>query len=261
VLSSGAERSIYVRAEARTYEMVALGSTLLARTRIYRLPKFFPGAYDCDRACGTVIFVQIGNFERAEDVNQAGDQTNWIIPFYQGVVADDRGRSLRQIWRWPDEKLEHVHDYIQWLFPLPEPSSFNPEAPTLDKQAIREFHARPELRANMRSSFVRMLVFYGFELVEEDPLRVIPSESFAERSRNWLRPSNHNHLRITRILRSLRLVGLEQEAAAFFRCLAGLYGKESSSPEPRISEETFGYWRAAVGVERLADNVRNAGDQ
>ena len=186
-------------------------------------------------------------------MNQAGSQSSWIIRFYEGVVPDDRGRSLQQIWRWSDEKLERVHDYIQWLFPLPEPSSFNPEAPTLDQQAIREFRARAELRANMRSSFMRMLVFYGFKLIEEDPLRVVPSESFIERSRNWLRLSNHNHLRITRILRSLRLVGLEEEAVALSRCLAALSEKESSSPEPRISEETFGYWRAAAGVEGLAE--------
>jgi len=81
---------------------------------------------------------------------------------------------------------------------------------------------------------------------EEDPLRVVPSASFPEQSRNWLTLANHNHLRITRILRSLRLVGLEDEAAAFFRCLAGLHGKEAASAEPRISEETFNYWRAAV---------------
>jgi hypothetical protein len=91
-----------------------------------------------------------------------------------------------------------------------------------------------------------MLVFYGFELVEDDPLRVVPSESFPEQSTNWLELSNHNHLRITRILKSLRLLGLEEESAAFFRCLAGLYGKESATAAPRISEETFHYWRSAA---------------
>lgn len=175
-----------------------------------------------------------------------GDQNNQIVSFYAGRAVDDRGRSLRQIWRWPDEKLERVHDYIQWLFPLTEPSGFNPEAPTLDEEAIHEFRTRPELRTNLRVSFIRMLVFYGFELIEEDPLRVVPSESFHDRSRNWLTSSNHNHLRITRILKSLRLLGLEEEAAAFFRCLKGLYGKESVMPRPRISEETFSYWRSAV---------------
>jgi Opioid growth factor receptor (OGFr) conserved region len=171
---------------------------------------------------------------------------SWIIRFYDGVVADDRGRSLREIWRWPDEKLESTHDYIQWLFPLPERSGFNPEAPLFDKETQREFRSRPELRARMRTSFVRMLAFYGFDLVEDDTLRVIASPAFEERTANWLTRSNHNHLRITRILKSLRLAGLEEEAEAFFRCLTEVYGKEAASREPRISEETFHFWRGAV---------------
>ena len=56
-----------------------------------------------------------------------------------------------------------------------------------------------ELRRNVQASFKRMLAFYGFELIEESPLRVVPSESFFEQSSTWLMSSNHNHLRITRI--------------------------------------------------------------
>jgi Opioid growth factor receptor (OGFr) conserved region len=120
------------------------------------------------------------------------------------------------------------------------------EAPTLDKKSIREFRSRPELRANLCVALKRLLAFYGLELIEADYLRAVPSASFAERSRSWLTPSNHNHLRITRILSSLRLLGLEEEAAAFYHCLEALYRKESASAEPRISEETFDYWRRAA---------------
>lgn len=42
-----------------------------------------------------------------------------IIGFYSGQQADHRGRQLHEIQSWPDGKLETVHDYIQWLFPLP----------------------------------------------------------------------------------------------------------------------------------------------
>jgi len=100
-----------------------------------------------------------GRKSEGADVHQSGGESSWIIRFYEGEAPDDRGRSLRQIWRWPDEKFERVHDYIEWLFPLPEPSSFNPEAPILDEETIREFRTRPELRASLRSSFLRMLAF------------------------------------------------------------------------------------------------------
>jgi hypothetical protein len=42
---------------------------------------------------------------------------------------------------------------------------------------------------------------------------------FLERSRNWLRPGNHNHLRLTRIMQSLWILGLRAEAKALQRCL------------------------------------------
>jgi hypothetical protein len=176
-----------------------------------------------------------------------------LVSFYLSLATDDRGRSLQQIHRWSDEKLERVHDYIQWLFPLTEPSNFNPEAPVLDQHAIDEFRTRPELRTNLRTSFVRMLAFYGFVLIENPPLRVVPSASFTERSENWLMPVNHNHLRITRILRSLRVLGLQEEAAAFFLCLADLYDKESTTTIPRISKETFHHWRSAMKPDLKED--------
>src|ERR1700724_1685605 len=55
---------------------------------------------------------------------------------------------------------------------------------------------------------------------------------FADRSDNWLTASNHKHLRITRILKSLRPLGLEAEAAAFFNCLADIYGEENPKITP-----------------------------
>jgi hypothetical protein len=173
---------------------------------------------------------------------------NKLATFYSGIASDDQGRFLKEIQNWSDEKLERTHDYIQWLFPLTERSAFNPRVPVLDEETIDEFHTRPELRANLRTSFVRMLSFYGFNMVE-DPLRVIPSRSFVERARNWLNRSNHNHLRITRILKSMTLLALEKEATAFLRCLEALYGKESGEREPRISEETFRFWQSAINTD------------
>jgi hypothetical protein len=172
-----------------------------------------------------------------------------LINFYAGGGSDNRGRMLSEIHRWSDEELERTHDYIQWLFPLSERSAFNMHAPILDAKVIQEFRARPELRENLRASFVRMLAFLGFRLLTDEPLRVVPAADFGEQAQNWLTPGNHNHLRITRILKSLRILGLEEEATALFRCLEGLHGKESRTPRPRISEETFSYWRSAVGAD------------
>jgi len=55
-----------------------------------------------------------------------------ILRYYEGQAPDDRGRYLSEIQEWPDDRLEAVHDFIQWMFPLAERSGANPEAPILD---------------------------------------------------------------------------------------------------------------------------------
>ncbi len=172
-----------------------------------------------------------------------------LLRFYAGSHPDDRGRLLRDILHWTDDELERIHDYIQWLFPLTERSGFSVYAPILDAKAISEFRSRPELRRNVQASFRRMAAFYGLQTNNMSTLTVTRAAFFAKRSGNWITPSNHNHLRITRILKSLRLLGLEAEAAAFFECLADIYRVESGKATPGISEETFYFWQRSSGDE------------
>ena len=54
-----------------------------------------------------------------------------IVTFLEGEGPDDRGRSLFDVLAFDDAALERNHDFIQWLFPLPEPSSAVPDAPVL----------------------------------------------------------------------------------------------------------------------------------
>jgi hypothetical protein len=170
-----------------------------------------------------------------------------IVGFYSGIEPDHRGRYLHEIQEWTDDQLEAVHDFIQWLFPLPEPSGFNAAAPVLTRDSIREFRARPELQGNLRVSFLRMLSFYGLELRSGEQVSVTRSPHFATKSVAWLSPGNHNHLRITRILRSSTLLGLESEAKAFANCLSEIYKDEQNKLRPAISEETMRFWSRAVG--------------
>jgi hypothetical protein len=73
-----------------------------------------------------------------------------IISFYSGKTPDDRGRYLKDIQQWPDHRLESVHDFIQWMFPLREPSGVNPGAPVLDPATIAEFRSNTGLQDNLR---------------------------------------------------------------------------------------------------------------
>jgi hypothetical protein len=167
-----------------------------------------------------------------------------IVAFYEGSSPDDRGRFLDDVLRFDDGRLESVHDFIQWLFPLPERSGANPTAPVLDAAAINEFRSRPELRAALRRSLDRMLAFYGFAW---DGARVVTSASFPGCS-GWLSPGNHNHLRLTRILRSLTVLGELQATRALFQALSDVcHDKRRSGPTP-ISERTFRFWSDALAL-------------
>lgn len=62
---------------------------------------------------------------------------------------------------------------------------------------------------------------------------------------------DHNHLRITRILRSIRVLGLEEEAAAFLRALRDICDKEK-----RIGNNSLVFWmRAATRPLYLAPEI------
>jgi hypothetical protein len=170
-----------------------------------------------------------------------------ITGFYSGTEPDHRGRDLHEIQEWADDQLEAVHDYTQWLFPLPEPSGFNIAAPVLNREVIQEFRTRPELQQKLRVSFLRMVNFYGLEVRSGEQITVARTPNFAAEAAVWLSPGNHNHLRITRILRCLILLGLAAEAKAFFDCLSEIYEEEQNKPMPAISDETMLYWREAAG--------------
>jgi hypothetical protein len=170
-----------------------------------------------------------------------------IIAFYSGSAPDHRGRYLHEIQEWPEDQLEGVHDYIQWLFPLPEPSGFNTAAPILTRESMQEFRTRPELQQRLRVSFLRMVNFYGLEARSDEQITVARAPNFAAKAAVWLSPANHNHLRITRILRCLSFLGLAAEANAFFDCLSEIYEDERNKPMPAISDETILYWGEAVG--------------
>src|ERR1700685_4418303 len=163
-----------------------------------------------------------------------------LLDFYRGQGTDAEGRSLKDIWKWKDDTLEAVHDFIQWLFPLPEPSRFNPDAPLLTAEDIAAFKRNPELRANLRRPFEPLLTFLGLaETVDGD---VGEGPNFARHVPDVWDYPNHNWLRITRILRSLHLLGLEAEAQALYRRLADFHTRRRFP----IGDDTFQFWSNAI---------------
>lgn len=176
-----------------------------------------------------------------------------ILRFYQGE-ANNRGVTLEDICtNWDYDKLEQDHNYIQWLFPLLEKSPFNPSASVTNTKVITAFRKDPELQKKMLRSFEVMLDFYGFSLKPEGT--IVKAAHFAERSKNWLTKGNHNFLRITRILTSLKLHGLEKYADNFFSVLKSIYRWDWNNT---ITKGTFDYWERALNLRiNLFNKIAN----
>jgi len=172
------------------------------------------------------------------------DVDSTIVQFYIGKTTDNRGRTIEQIWQWNYELLERTHDYIQWVFPLPEISRFHPHAPILTAADIDRFKNSFGLRTRLTVSLEIVLDFYGLscEYISNDKFKILPAANFPVRKECWLHWGNHNHLRISRILKSLNTLGLETYSQSLLECLEEIYVLE----EGKITKLTLSSWQEAV---------------
>ena len=154
---------------------------------------------------------------------EAPQGTSPLHAFLAGRGEDGRGRTLEEVLALSDDELERVHDYVQWLFPLPTRSMAQPGAPVLTGESIEAIRADPQALANLRRAAERMLRFY-------------------EGTDGWLTSSDHNHLRITRILKSLRLLAGDAAARAFYDRVTARHRAAGSPIGPR----NLAYWTEAL---------------
>lgn len=145
-----------------------------------------------------------------------------ILAFLEGDGTDGRGRTLFEVLAFDDVRLEATHDFIQWLFPLTEPSGAVPDAPVLAPGDIADIRASGMAQCALAAATDRMDAFY-------------------RNTHDWLMPNDHNHLRITRIIRSLRLLREDEDADAF-RSL--ILARVDATRAP-ISARSRGYWLTA----------------
>lgn len=150
------------------------------------------------------------------------DDGGRVLAFLEGEGVDGRGRTLFEVLALDDASLERHHDFIQWLFPLDEPSAAVPDAPVLDAAAVEAVRASTLAQCALAAATDRMDRFYL-------------------RTDQWLRPNDHNHLRITRIIRSLRLLSGDAAADAF---RDAIQWRVEATRAP-VSARSRGYWLTA----------------
>ena len=145
-----------------------------------------------------------------------------IVSFLEGKTPDHRGRILAMLLQQTDHQAETTHDYIQWLFPLDEPSRSVNGAPVLTELEIDEIRQSSLAQANLAKSARWFL-------------------GFLERNDHWITKYNHNHLRITRAIKSLRLLTSDQAADEFRDKVLALAGDNLNL----VDQKARGFWRSA----------------
>ena len=121
-----------------------------------------------------------------------------------------------------DDWLENNHNYIQWCFPLDEPSKNVKSAPVLTQSDINEIRNFEPCRMAIMILLDRMKLFY-------------------QTNDYWICGYNHNHLRITRIIKSVRLLVGDDVANEFKDWLFYHLGERAAE----IDANAVDFWRDA----------------
>lgn len=169
---------------------------------------------------------------------------NDLLNFYYGSGTDHKGRTLAEMVTQDDYWFEHTHDFIQWMFPLNELSRASLYAPLVDGNTLKAFHADPLLKSNMRVSLVRFLKFLGLAF---DGVNLRKTSEWESRKHEWFTEHSHNSLRITRILKSMVLLGLKTDAVQLHLGLRTLCQTES---ECAVTSESRAIWSEAIEGKR-----------
>ena len=147
-----------------------------------------------------------------------------LINFLNETGPDHQGRYLRDIWDFDDKAIEQTHDFIQWMFPLTKKSMSVPGVPTLSPDDIAAIRTSEIARANLEKSAEWYL-------------------GFLQRNDHWIKSYDHNHLRITRAIKSLSLLVSKEIAKAFLNSVFNIAGNRVNV----VRQDAVQFWESSVG--------------
>jgi hypothetical protein len=142
--------------------------------------------------------------------------------FLELNATDHKGRTLHDMWAFSDSQIEQIHDFIQLVFPLNKPSRSNFNGPYLDNDS-----ATTRIRASQIAKDNLVKSSHWFL-------------SFLDRNHQWQNRHNHNQLRVTRMIESLRLLVSDDQAE---RCKSTVF--RMILDKNLINETTLVFWGKA----------------
>ena len=147
---------------------------------------------------------------------------NNLFEFLENKGTDFKDRYFSDVIKFTDRDIEENHDFIQWVFPTDEKSTIADNVPILDNEIIMLFQESKIAQSNLKSAKDWYL-------------------SFLYRNGHWKKKYDHNHLRITRAIKSIRLLLGDDEADDFKQKVYGILGGRILL----IDEKARKYWAKA----------------
>ena len=171
--------------------------------------------------------------------------TKQAILFLNDLGPDGNGRYVSDYLAFDDDDFEGCHNWVQWAFPTRTPSQFNPTAPIIDDDFVLDvLHEATHFVAKLNTAKLAALYMYhmGFEVFKSLRYVSIPTYRIEAPTMTaplaWETPDNHNMLRFTRIIESLRLFGNDALAAEVYSALM----QRVQTYTDRYSLSSVAYW-------------------
>ncbi len=173
--------------------------------------------------------------------------TSGLASFLQGneyILVYKEKLKYSDVLNKPNDYLEKAHNWVQYVFPTDRKSKYNKNAPIISLEELALLRKDKQIIDNLQDAYKRMLDFYFVEDVK------------------WVTKNNHNFKRITRIVRCLRLFGLDDEADTFLKMVREKVAHEEAVLGKAIVQpNTIEYWEKAnqkVEVEPIVPWITRA---
>ena len=142
--------------------------------------------------------------------------------FLLNKAPDHKGRMLSDIYKFSDNEIEATHDFIQIIFPLAEPSFWSSNKYFIETQLEIDSLSSNK---NVKEAILQSASWYI---------------SFLNRNNHWKSINNHNLKRITRMIKSVRLIVGDKEADDIKKEITSI-----QNIDKLVGQNSIKYWKNA----------------
>ncbi len=164
-----------------------------------------------------------------------------LIKFYRDEYPVNDSYFSDIVYNWNDYNFETDTNWISWLFPSYSRSKYNPDNPVLTDKVVNIFKCDKNIRINVFRATLRLLLFFGFILENNNVKQVSPLKR-NENGQNIGLYSIHNYTHITRIMKFLELINMTYLSSIFFLAMIRAITIDHELKKLVLSQNSLYHW-------------------